>query len=109
MKEHENAGEQEEVKEAGAPKKEDKARASTLLSKMMTTSLQVKNKSVHIIGVGTKSAYNVAKAAVGGAATLGKKGYVAGKEGAVYVGKKGYEAGKIGYTAGKEGAVFVGK
>ena len=74
----------------------------------MATSLQVKNKGVSIIGVGSKTVYKTAKSAIKEAAVLGKKGYEVGKEGAIYAGKKGYEYGKKGYAAGKEGALIAG-
>jgi ribosomal protein L12E/L44/L45/RPP1/RPP2 len=79
----------------------------------MATSLQIKDRSISIIGVGGKTVISAAKAATGkgveyakmgveGAKYVGKKGYEYGKEGATYAGKKGYELGAGAYNGVKE-------
>lgn len=79
----------------------------------MTTTLQIKDKGISIIGVGGTTVYSAAKAATGkgveyakmgveGAKYVGKKGYEYGKEGAAYAGKKGYELGAGAYNGVKE-------
>jgi hypothetical protein len=85
-----------------------KERASGLLQKLMTTTLQYKDKGITIIGMGGASAYSYAKSAtevgkgaaikgVEGVKYYGSKGYEYGKGGAAYASKKGYDLGAGAY------------
>jgi hypothetical protein len=85
-----------------------KERASGLLQKLMTTTLQYKDKGINIIGMGGMSALSYAKSAtevgkgaaikgVEGVKYYGSKGFEYGKEGAAYAGKKGYDLGVGAY------------